>query len=147
MKPGSGSIDFEKEDESEEDTEQDEVTEEEEIPFAEPQSDTDSIEPQGESGDQTNESSDVVGNENQKNRYPYFVRRENVADERPSRLEIFVRENVKDEEANYREELAEHLGTDKVLKTDAREFALLLAFKHPEKVAELMREEGYNELS
>jgi len=30
-----------------------------------------------------------------------------------------------------------------VSKTDAREFALLAAYEHPEKVAALMKEEGF----
>jgi hypothetical protein len=32
------------------------------------------------------------------------------------------------------------------VKTDAREFALLVAFQHPDRVAELMREEGFGAL-
>lgn len=75
--------------------------------------------------------------------YPYFVRRNNVTDERDVRLEIHVRPEVAEEEAAYRRELAEELDTDTVLKTDAREFALLLAYKHPKKVAQLMRDEGF----
>lgn len=75
--------------------------------------------------------------------YPYFVRRSNVGDERDTRLEIHVRDKVADHEAEFRNELAESLGTNEVSKTDAREFALLAAFHHPEKVAELMQDEGF----
>lgn len=75
--------------------------------------------------------------------YPYFVRRSNVGDERDTRLEIHVRERVADGEAQFRNELADHLGVNEVSKTDAREFALLVAFKNPEQVADLMREEGF----
>ncbi|WP_144905857.1 acyl-CoA dehydrogenase [Halobellus captivus] len=75
--------------------------------------------------------------------YPYFVRRSNVGDERDTRLEIHVRDEVATQEAQFRTALAEHLDTDEVSKTDAREFALLAAFENPESVAELMRDEGF----
>lgn len=75
--------------------------------------------------------------------YPYFVRRRNVGDERDTRLEIHVRDKVAEREGAFRNELAEQLETSEVSKTDAREFALLAAFRHPERVAELMREEGF----
>ena len=75
--------------------------------------------------------------------YPYFVRRSNVGDERDTRLEIHVRDKVADSETAFRNELAEQLDVNEVSKTDAREFALLAAFQHPERVAELMDEEGF----
>ena len=78
--------------------------------------------------------------------YPYFVRRNNVGDERETRLEIHVRDKVADQEAAFRNELAEQLDTNEVSKTDAREFALLAAFQHPERVAELMAKEGFGTL-
>lgn len=81
-----------------------------------------------------------------RNEYPYFVRRNNVGDERETRLEIHVRDKVADREAEFRNELAEHLETSEVSKTDAREFALLAAFDNPEQVAELMRDEGHGTL-
>lgn len=78
--------------------------------------------------------------------YPYFVRRNNVGDERDTRLEIHVRDKVADGEAKFRHALAAELDASDVSKTDAREFALLAAFRHPERVAELMREEGFDSL-
>nr|WP_233340437.1 acyl-CoA dehydrogenase [Haloprofundus sp. MHR1] len=78
--------------------------------------------------------------------YPYFIRRNNVGDERDTRLEIHVRDKVANREAAFRNELAEELGANEVSKTDAREFALLAAFQYPERVAELMREEGFGAL-
>ncbi|WP_331232317.1 acyl-CoA dehydrogenase [Natronorarus salvus] len=78
--------------------------------------------------------------------YPYFIRRRNVGDERDTRLEIHVRDEVADQEGQYRTRLAEELGASEVSKTDAREFALLAAFKHPDRVAKLMREEGFGAL-
>jgi len=79
--------------------------------------------------------------------YPYFVRRNNVGDERDTRLEIHVRDKVAEGEAQFRHALAAELGASDVSKTDAREFALLAAFRHPERVAELMREEGFDSVS
>lgn len=79
-------------------------------------------------------------------KYPYFVRRSNVGDERDTRLEIHVRDKVANQEATFRNELAEQLGANEVSKTDAREFALLAAFHNPERVAELMRDEGFGTL-
>lgn len=78
--------------------------------------------------------------------YPYFVRRSNVGDERDTRLEIHVREKVANQEGEFRSRLAEQLDTNEVSKTDAREFALLAAFEHPERVAELMVDEGFGAL-
>lgn len=78
--------------------------------------------------------------------YPYFVRRNNVGDERDTRLEIHVRDKVADQEAAFRNELAGHLDANEVSKTDAREFALLAAYQNPELVAELMREDGFGTL-
>lgn len=78
--------------------------------------------------------------------YPYFVRRNNVGDERDTRLEIHVRGKVADQEAEFRNELASQLDVNEISKTDAREFALLAAFQHPERVAELMRDEGFGSL-
>lgn len=75
--------------------------------------------------------------------YPYFVRRNNVGDERDTRLEIHVRDKVAKQENEFRNELAERLGAGEIAKTDAREFALIAAFEHPELVAELMQEEGF----
>jgi cytoskeletal protein RodZ len=78
-----------------------------------------------------------------KDQYPYFIRRSNVGDERDTRLEIHVRDKVADKESAFRNELAEQLDVNEISKTDAREFALLAAYQHPERVAELMQEEGF----
>jgi hypothetical protein len=79
-------------------------------------------------------------------RYPYFVRRSNVGDERDNRFELFARDEVVSQESEFRSQLAAELGTDDVAKTDAREYALLTAYNNVEEVAELMREDGYGEL-
>lgn len=78
--------------------------------------------------------------------YPYFIRRSNVTDERDHRIELHLRPEISGQEAAFRNELATELGTDAVPKTDAREFALKFAFQHPERVAALMRDEGFGML-
>ena len=93
---------------------------------------------EGDDGDASTGDADGAGSE-----YPYFVRRNNVGDERDRRLEVHVRDDVAERESEFRAELADRLEVSEVSKTDAREFALLAAYEHPERVAELLREEGF----
>lgn len=104
------------------------------------ESDSASSTPERDSSEET-DVSDAPATE-----YPYFIRRSNVGDERDTRLEIHVRDKVADREGEFRNEVAEHLGASEVSKTDAREFALLVAFRNPERVAELMEDEGFGAL-
>jgi hypothetical protein len=53
-------------------------------------------------------------------KYPYFIRRNNVGDERDNRLEMHVRDKVASQEAEFRSMLADHLETNEITKTDAR---------------------------
>jgi len=140
FKSGSGNLDFGDDDESTEPETADEVP-----PTSSTQESTESeqdrttTEPAEKSADEstTNSSAD---------QYPYFVRRSNVGDERDTRLEIHVRDKVANRESEFRNALAEQLDANEISKTDAREFALLAAFKHPERVAELMEKEGFGAL-
>nr|WP_176705157.1 hypothetical protein [Halobacterium sp. GN101] len=77
--------------------------------------------------------------------YPYFVRRNTVGDERDNRLEVFARDRVVAQEAEFRRQLAARLDTDAVSKTDAREYALLAAFDNVDAVADRMANDGYGE--
>ncbi|SER39414.1 acyl-CoA dehydrogenase [Natrinema salaciae] len=80
-------------------------------------------------------------------KYPYFVRRSKVLDERDERIEAHLRTEVTDRESDFRSALADELETnDDIPKSDAREFALKYAFENPAGVAELMRDEGFGEL-
>lgn len=151
FKSGSGNLDFGGNDDDEE-TESAEVSsqtetqkQEEEDQSATAQTPTTSQEEAAmDSADSTSQSDQNSDSQDQsKKQYPYFIRRNNVGDERDKRLEIHVRDKVADQESAFRNELAEQLGTNEVSKTDAREFALLAAFQHPERVAELMEEEGF----
>jgi len=157
FKSGSGNLNFGDGDEDEEndetdrsdaerEVEQDEPTVEQQsstVQSDSPPSDSDSV-AEHQSSDRgaidSTEASTSAGD------YPYFVRRSNVGDERDTRLEIHVRDKVANQEAEFRSELAEQLGANEVSKTDAREFALLAAFRNPDRVAKLMREEGFGAL-
>ena len=140
FKSGSGNLDFGEDDESPESETADEA-----VPTSSGQEPTESemdrtaTEPAEESIDESTTSSSA-------DQYPYFVRRSNVGDERDTRLEIHVRDKVANQESAFRSKLAEQLDVNEVSKTDAREFALLAAFKHPERVAELMEDEGFGAL-
>ncbi|WP_436927567.1 acyl-CoA dehydrogenase [Halosimplex amylolyticum] len=161
FKSGSGNLDFGRNDDDESDEDEstaDEPDSRNEQATTESSSrnheasdsaSRESVRPDRSSGEQTSEQefqneSTVTSTTTEK--YPYFVRRNNVGDERDTRLEIHVRNRVADQEAEFRNELAQRLDTSEVSKTDAREFALLAAFQHPERVAELMREEGFDAL-
>jgi hypothetical protein len=154
FKSGSGNLDFGSDDDESADSAADTSSEGNATPTAD--SSADGAEPaspdQFTSGDEDTEAAaddgatDEAPGGGTSETYPYFVRRSNVGDERDTRLEIHVRDKVADGEAQFRHALAEQLGTSDVSKTDAREFALLAAFQHPERVAELMREEGFDSL-
>lgn len=136
FKSGSGDLDFSDNDEDPDDTDDDPVSKSGDQATTEARTDQTANETVEESSnDSTNRSS--------ASQYPYFVRRSNVGDERDTRLEIHVRDRVANQESEFRNELAELLDVTEVSKTDAREFALLAAFHHPERVAELMEEEGF----
>jgi hypothetical protein len=97
-------------------------------------------------GDPTGGGVDDTESEGAQPEYPYFVRRRNVGDERDNRLELHVRDKVARRESAFRNDLAAQLDTAEVSKTDAREFALLAAYHHPDLVAELMEAEGFGTL-
>jgi hypothetical protein len=134
FKSGSGNLDF-----GEGDNEENEDEEVEAAGSSQPER------AQQGTGETTIPSS-TRSTESRKEQYPYFVRRNNVGGERDTRLEIHVRDKVTEQEANFRNDLAERLNVNEVSKTDAREFALLAAFQSPEQVAELMRQEGLGTL-
>lgn len=135
FKSGSGDLDF-----GDDDTETAESADETAVSTDEAESS--SSDPSQSIADSGDDSSSGSPSSSSSDQYPYFVRRSNVGDERDTRLEIHVRDKVADSETAFRNELAEQLDVNEVSKTDAREFALLAAFQHPEQVAELMDKEG-----
>jgi hypothetical protein len=157
FKSGSGNLNFGDEDEDEENDEADRNTAEPEVKQDEPTveerpSTVQSDGPPSDSGNvpehqiSDRKAIDSAESGTSAGDYPYFVRRSNVGDERDTRLEIHVRDKVANQEAEFRNELAEQLGANEVSKTDAREFALLAAFQYPDRVAGLMEKEGFGTL-
>lgn len=136
FKSGSGNLDFNSS-RSHEEQEETEETEETEYRHGVAEADTEKSEEKEFDTSKRSESQDAVAE------YPYFVRRSNVTDEREHRLELHLRPEISGQEPAFRNELAAALDTDAVSKTDAREFALMFAFQHPEQVAKLMRDEGF----
>ena len=139
FKSGSGNLDFDDDDDSE--------SGESETASESISTDRENESPESDTNKTTNEStgqamtqSDTISASEQ---YPYFVRRSNVGDERDTRVEIHVRDKIANQETTFRNELATRLDANEISKTDAREFALLAAFKHPDLVAELMKKEGF----
>ena len=148
FKSGSGNLDFGSDDEESEESESN-TSAAEETPGSEAQSVSE--ESTAETDYTPDRNTDNEATESQTSsddapEYPYFVRRNNVGDERDTRLEIHVRDNVAAQESKFRNKLAEHLDASEISKTDAREFALLAAFENPEAVAELMEDEGFGAL-
>ncbi|AEM58695.1 hypothetical protein HISP_15910 [Haloarcula hispanica N601] len=166
FKSGSGNLNFGDNDEEEGDDETEEAGEEIDDTADEEADDLESKEvvsekaadsrdsPEAKKADSTSEesttsnstASDTGSHQTSGHKYPYFVRRSNVGDERDNRLELFARDEVVSQEAEFRSQLASELGADDIAKTDAREYALLAAFDNVEDVAELMRGDGYGEL-
>lgn len=140
FKSGSGNLDFGGSDKTDEEdetpAEKTENQAKEEKPESKPEEQTTPT-----TSTQGSAEGSAVGSSTEE--YPYFVRRNNVGDERDTRLEIHVRDKIADQEGEFRNKLANQLGVNEVSKTDAREFALLAAFHHPERVAELMQDEGF----
>ncbi len=143
FKSGSGNLDF---------GGSDETDEEDETPAETTETQTEDEKPESKPREQTSSTAPTQGATEEAaagsppEEYPYFVRRNNVGDERDTRLEIHVRDKVADQETEFRNTLANQLGMNEISKTDAREFALLAAFHHPKRVAELMRNEGFGAL-
>ncbi len=73
---------------------------------------------------------------------PYVYRRDTVKEGR-DQIPIFLREHVREGERDLRRELESLLGED-VAKTDLREAAMVVAQRHPELVADVLREWGYD---
>jgi hypothetical protein len=153
MKKGSGNLDFGEEDDNSDkspEPESSEEHEESEATSTEVETDETVDGPEGDDAgrpDASTTTEETKSNSSEgSSRYPYFVRRSNVGDERDNRLELFARDEVVSQESEFRSQLASELGADDIAKTDAREYALLAAFNNVEEVAELMREDGYGEL-
>jgi hypothetical protein len=143
FKSGAGSIDFEEDADDSDDPEQSQDSDSD----TETPADTARDRGSGTSASPRGRSRpDSDADDTTSEKYPYFVRRNTVGEERDHRMELHVRPEIADGESDYRSDLAEALGTDEVAKTDAREAALKIAYQNPELAAEVMKDEGYGEL-
>lgn len=87
--------------------------------------------------------SEDTGNSLDRSQIPYTLRRNNVKDERPHVHQLFVRDDTDDAAREVERDLEDLLDTD-VYRLDAREAIYRIGMRHPEEVAELLEEWGYN---
>ena len=73
---------------------------------------------------------------------PYKFKRDGVMDGR-KQIPFYLREDVIEEEDEFISQLKEFVGED-VPKADAREAAMMVAHRNPEKVAAVLREWGFD---
>lgn len=86
------------------------------------------------------ESEDEEGEE-----FPYVMRRSKVKEDRDDVHQFFLRDEAAQGETQLLRDLEDELGKD-VMKLDAREAAYIVAQRHPEEVAEVLRDWGYEHL-
>ncbi|ELY77387.1 hypothetical protein [Natrinema pallidum] len=149
MKDGAGNLDFGQSDDTEETTNSGSLDNSSSNDGQQNQDQPRSPETSANQTAEQSTSQSVSTNEpeSEDHKYPYFVRRSKVLDERDERIEAHLRKEVTDQESDFRSALADELETNNdIPKSDAREFALKYAFENPEGVAELMRNEGFGEL-
>jgi len=94
-------------------------------------------------GGPLSETGDASDSEDQE--FPYVMRRSRVKEDRDDVRQFFLREETAQGETQLLRELEDELGKD-VMKLDAREAAYIVAQRHPEKVAGILREWGYEYL-
>ena len=98
-----------------------------------------------ESGDSVTEQtvSDGGAGSLERSQIPYTLRRNNVKDERPHVHQLFVTDDTDTAARETERGLEEILDTD-VYRLDAREAIYRIGMRHPEEVAALLEEWGYN---
>jgi hypothetical protein len=87
--------------------------------------------------------SEDTGNSLDRSQIPYTLRRNNVKDERPHVHQLFVTDETDDAAREVERDLEDLLDTD-IYRLDAREAIYRIGMRHPEEVAELLEEWGYN---
>jgi hypothetical protein len=90
----------------------------------------------------TSSESDQGGQRPAMSTIPYKLRRKKVNEGR-EQVPYFLREEIIDAEDELQDTLEEILGED-VYKSDYREASMVVAQRHPELVAEVLREWGYD---
>jgi hypothetical protein len=74
---------------------------------------------------------------------PWVLRRRSVKDDRPNVTQFFLRDETDRAERRFRGEVEERLDTD-VYLLDLREAAYVVAMRHPDEVASLLGQWGYD---
>ncbi|WP_136602712.1 hypothetical protein [Salinigranum halophilum] len=74
---------------------------------------------------------------------PWVLRRRSVKDDRPNVTQFFLRDETDRAERRFRGEVEERLDTD-VYLLDLREAAYVVAMQHPDEVASLLGQWGYD---
>jgi len=79
---------------------------------------------------------------------PYVVRRQTVKEERDNEHVAFLRDEYADMEADILDDVADELGmrSNDVSVTDLREAFVALADRHPDEVAAILEDWGYEHL-
>lgn len=175
IKPGAGALDFDEGEEDDEPDESEasiDATETEEAPSEGETGETAESEPDRETREPTRGDSSRTETASSRGRvrrsqreervraaefgaieeedtveYPYFVRRNKVGDERTERIDMEIRPEVQEGEAELMNKVARMLGTESVAKTDVREYAMIVAQENWDLVAERMIEDGYGKTS
>ncbi len=114
MKQGSGDLNFGDEDDSDNspESESSEQREESEPTTAEVATTeaVDNSEEDDAASSSTSTTESGTKSSGSSSRYPYFVRRSNVGDERDNHLELFARDKVVSQKSEFRNQLASELG-------------------------------------
>lgn len=76
---------------------------------------------------------------------PWVLRRSSVKDDRPNMTQFFLQESTDHAEREFQREVEDILGKD-VYLLDLREAAYQVAMAHPDEVAAVLREWGYDYL-
>ncbi|WP_255681483.1 acyl-CoA dehydrogenase [Natrinema sp. SYSU A 869] len=132
MKDGAGDLDFGQSDDTEETTDSGSPDDSSSNDGQQNQDQPHSSETSANQTAEQSTSQSVSTNEpeSEDHKYPYFVRRSKVLDERDERIEAHLRKEVTDQESDFRSALADELETNNdIPKSDAREFALKYASK------------------
>lgn len=130
MKEGPGSDPFADEDDSEDDD-------------AEPDTQAEALNESTDNNEANQQSQTMSTSE-----IPYVVRRQTVKEERNNEHVAFLRDEYADMEADILDDVADELGmrSNDVSVTDLREAFVALADRHPEEVAAILEDWGYEHL-
>lgn len=91
------------------------------------------------------ESGDATGDRIARQDIPWVLRRGSVKDDRPNVTQFFLRDETDRAERRFQSAVEDRLDRD-VYTLDLREAAYLVAMRHPDEVADQLRDWGYEYL-